>query len=451
MKQFVAAVLLFSLSAAFLPTTSHAQARPRRVGSGSTTKTAPPTVVAAPSTTNSAPTRPPKLGGVTTPNSGAVVKVPPAPAAKDVGEEVGDDEIVRVNTSLVTIPVSVMDRDGRFLPDVRQSEFRVWEDGVEQRVAYFATVEKPFTVALVLDTSGSARYRLEDIQDAAIAFVNQLRPDDRVLVVAFDDSINVLAEATSDRARLRDAIRRTRTGEGTRLYDAVDFVINQRLNHVDGRKAVVLFTDGVDTTSKRASYEGNVRDAEELDALIYPVEYDTYSDANAGVMGGGGGGGGTINFPTSVSDILTDILIGSTRGGRGGRRGGGGGIGRGGGSTNCTGCTREEYERGDAYLRQMSDATGGRLYRADSTRNLAQAFSLIAEELRRQYSLGYYPQQTASAGQRRRIKVRVTRPNLVVRARDSYIFNPPGSATTQAQTDATRTRPVLQGTPLARY
>ena len=454
MKQFVAAVLLFSLSVASLPTTGHAQARPRRVGgSGSTTTTALPTIIAAPSTTNSAPTRPPKLGGVTTPNSGAIVKAPPAPAAKDAGEEVGDDEIVRVNTSLVTIPVSVMDRDGRFLPDVRQSEFRVWEDGVEQRVAYFATVEKPFTVALVLDTSGSARYRLEDIQDAAIAFVNQLRPDDRVLVVAFDDSINVLAEATSDHARLRDAIRRTRTGEGTRLYDAVDFVINQRLIHVDGRKAVVLFTDGVDTTSKRASYEGNVRDAEELDALIYPVEYDTYSDANAGTMGGGSGGGGTIDFPTSVIGILSDIMIGGTRGGRGGRRGGGGGggIGRGGGTTNCTGCTREEYERGDAYLRQMSDATGGRLYRADSTRNLAQAFSLIAEELRRQYSLGYYPQQTASAGQRRRIKVRVTRPNLVVRARDSYIFNPPGGATTQAQTDATRAKPVLQGTPLARY
>src|SRR6185436_16425442 len=96
------------------------------------------------------------------------------------------------------------------------------------------------------------------------------------------------SDFTSDRGRLRGAIRQTRPGDGTKLYDAVDLVMNQQLSRVSGRKAIVLFTDGVFTTSRHASYSSNLRDAEELDALVYPVQYDTYSD----MAGGGGGGGG---------------------------------------------------------------------------------------------------------------------------------------------------------------
>jgi VWFA-related protein len=92
----------------------------------------------------------------------------------------------------------------------------------------------------------------------------------------------------------------------------------------------------------------------------------------------------------------------------------------------------------------MANVTGGRLYRADSTRNLAESFALIAEELRKQYSLGYYPKTQAQAGQRRHIKVRVLRPGLVVQARDSYLYNPNGPPP-PADTNAARTKPVLQG------
>src|SRR5207249_10982517 len=126
------------------------------------------------------------------------------------------------------------------------------------------------------------------------------------------------------------------------------------LNRIEGRKAVVLFTDGVDTTSKRATYESTLGDAEELDALIYPVEYDTYS--NLGIWGPGGGGGGYPGGGRSSGGILGDILGGIIFGGGGGggypgggypgRRGGRGGYPGGGGS----GTSREEYERGDAYL-----------------------------------------------------------------------------------------------------
>jgi VWFA-related protein len=264
----------------------------------------------------------------------------------------------------------------------------------------------------------------------------------------------VLAEATNDRNTLRNAIRRTRTGDGTRLYDAIDLVINQRFNRIDGRKAIVVFTDGVDTTSKRASYESTVRDAEELDALIYPVQYDTYGDMQ-GAGGGGGGGGGSWPYPgrrsgNSPMDILIDILGGGRVGGggpggiiigRGGRRGGGGG----------TGTTSNEYARADAYLRDLASKTGARGYRADSVRNISQAFALIAEELRRQYSLGYYPKATAQAGQRRQIRVRVNQPGLVVRARDSYISSAATGGTAAQggpqQQQQTPQRPELRRRP----
>ncbi len=193
----------------------------------------------------------------------------------EVSEEVDEDEVVRVNASLVTVPVSVLDRDGRFISGLRQEDFRILEDGVEQRIAYFATVEQPFTVALVIDTSGSTRFKLEDIQDAAIAFLDQLRPADRVIVVSFDEQVRVLSEATNDRNQLREAIRRTHTGGGTRLYDAVDLVINDQLRRIQGRKAIVLFTDGVDSSSRQASFESTLEEAVELDAMIYPIQYDT--------------------------------------------------------------------------------------------------------------------------------------------------------------------------------
>jgi VWFA-related protein len=343
-------------------------------------------------------------------------------------EEVDAGDVIRVNTTLVTLPVSVTDRDGKYIPNLRKENFRLWEDGVEQDVAFFASVDKPFSLVLMLDTSGSTRFRLEEIQDAAITFVNQLRPDDRVMVVSFDDDVNVLTEFTNDRYRLRDAIRRTNTGNGTKLYDAVDFVMNQRLNNVAGRKAIVLFTDGVDTTSRQASYASNVRDAEELDALIYPVQYDTYMDQ----AGGGSSWPGSGRWPNSNADILGQILGGVF--GKGGGRGSGSGGG--------VGNSKREYDLANRYLRELADRTGARGYQADSTQNLASAFANIAEELRRQYSLGYYPKTAAQAGQRRQIKVRVNQPNLAVRTRDSYVFNPSGIIS--ADTATRRSAPVLQ-------
>lgn len=446
MRKFAALLTLLSLLVIFL-SPINAQTRARRVGQTAGSGTSLPDNSSRPqadTTDRDAAGRPPTLGGAIGSNR---TRNTPTSASNDP-TEVDENEVVRVNTSLVTIPVSVMDKAGKYVPSLRQSEFRIWEEGVEQQIAYFATVEMPFTVALVIDTSGSTRYRLTEIQDAALAFVNQLRPEDRVLVVSFDDQVRVLSEATNDRARLRDAIRRVRAGEGTKLYDAVDFIINERFNRIDGRKAILLFTDGVDTSSRRASYESNARDAEELDALIYPVQYDTYDSRAASQNGGVWGGGGSRRRSGGIAGILGDILAGGTVSiGGGGGRGGGG---RGGG--NCTGCTREEYERGNAYLHDLARLTGARLYRAETTNDIAGAFSLVAEELRRQYSIGYYPKQQGQAGQRRNIKVRVLRPDLAVRARDSYIYNPSGVKTNQTTAQGTdrqqRSQPVLRRSPL---
>jgi Ca-activated chloride channel homolog len=441
MRKYAYVLMLLSLFCIAV-LSAGAQTRPRRVGQTASQPSLPSTPAPRTSNTTNAPVTPatqarhqPVLGGANGSNNQPGRTQTSAPAQND-SEEVGEGDVVRVNTTLVTIPVSVMDRNGRYVPNLRKEDFRIYEDGAEQQVAYFASVEKPFTVVLMIDTSGSTRFRLEEIQDAAIAFVNQLRPDDRVSVVSFDDQVRVLAEATNDRYTLRNAIRQTRTGDGTRLYDAVDMVINQQLSRVSGRKAIVLFTDGVDTTSKHATYQSTVRAAEELDALVYPVQYDTYDDAQGG---GGQTWPGSSRMPPLRLPSIFDIIIGGTiRSGGGGGRGGGG---RGGG-TGGAGSSRDEYMRASAYLRDMSEKTGARLYRADSVQNLEQSFALVAEELRRQYSLGYYPSMAAQVGQRRQIRVRVNRPELAVRARDSYVVGSQTNATAQDNRQA----PVLRRT-----
>ncbi|HWW74471.1 MAG TPA: VWA domain-containing protein [Pyrinomonadaceae bacterium] len=322
--------------------------------------------------------------------------------SKDEGEpssggepELVEGEVVRVDTSLVTIPVSVRDRQGRYAPDLRREDFRVFEDGVEQRVAYFATVDQPFTVALVLDTSGSTEFSIGDMQRAASAFVEQLKPADRVTVISFDDRIDVLCQPTSDRAELNRAIRRARGGGGTRLYDAVESVLRKTLAPIPGRKAVVLLTDGVDTTSRHASYNSSLRLAEESDALVYPVSYGGFR-GNPGVLG---------QPPQTGIKLPGGIILGNPR-----TTGGMGGT------------TAGDYERGDAYLNQLAMRTGGRMYRGNSFVNISQAFAWVAEELRRQYSLGYYPKSAGKNGERRQIKVQVAQPDLVVQSRDSYVY-----------------------------
>lgn len=310
--------------------------------------------------------------------------LPPQPAA--------EDDVVRVNTTFVTLPVSVMDRQGRFIPDLKQDQFHLFEDGVEQQIAYFDSAEKPFTVALLLDISDSTKDKLEAIQDAALAFIDQLRPVDRVFIVAFDQRINVLCKPTNDRAVLNSAVHRVQTGGGTSLYSALDLVVKQHLNHIRGRKAIVLLTDGVDTTSKFDTFESTLNSIRELDSLIYPIQYNTAADLLKGQAqtieaGGRFGGGGVV---TAKDERLAVA-----------------------------------YERATRHLNSLADNTGGRFFNADNLKNLRERFASVAAELREQYSLGYYPARQGTERSKRELKVRVTVPNVAVRSRRSYIYKPP--------------------------
>jgi VWFA-related protein len=190
------------------------------------------------------------------------------------------------------------------------------------------------------------------------------------------------------------------------LYDAVDLTIKERLDKIKGRKAIVLFTDGVDTSSRLATYQSTLREAEELDALIYPIQYDT-TDYLRAVQGVGGGTvvvTTTTRGPFGISRQQTYTLPAN------------------GGNAPLPGATKEDYDRADQYLHALADKSGGRLYEANDTTQLADAFTRIAEELRRQYSLGYYPKtDTPDSNSRRQIHVKVRQPNLAVRARDSYM------------------------------
>lgn len=321
----------------------------------------------------------------------------------DPNGETVEGDVIRFDTALVTVPVTVMDRSGRYVPLLRKEQFRLAENGVDQKIAYFATSDAPFSVVLLIDTSGSTQMRLEDIQDAAMKFVDKLKPTDSVMVMSFDDQIRVQCKATTDRDVIEKAIHRTHTGGGTRLYDAVDDILRKELQTIPGRRAVVLFTDGVDTTSHRASYDSTIRLAEESDAPIYSVDYDT--SGNGGGIGRGTWGHGTIfGLPMPGPGIPGSTIPGTSPG---------------------------EYRRAVEYLHALSNSTGGRFYSGDSMFGIAQAFTWIAEELGRQYSLGYYPSTPGKDGERRQIKVRTTESDLVVKSRDSYIYSDKSKKFTQ--------------------
>ncbi|HEY0348040.1 MAG TPA: VWA domain-containing protein, partial [Pyrinomonadaceae bacterium] len=320
-------------------------------------------------------------------------------------EEVSEGDVVRVETSLVTVPVSVLDRQGRFISNLQRDDFRIFENGIEQSLAYFEPAEKPFTVALLLDTSASTHFHLAEIKEAAIAFAKQLRPQDRVLIVSFNDEVLLLTEVTNDLNIIETVIEENaNTGSSTRLYDAVDLTIKERLNKIKGRKAIVLFTDGVDTSSQQASYQSTLGEVQELDALIYPIQYDT-SDYLRAMQNAGSVTVTTTRrgiFGTTTQQQTYNVPANN--------------------GVALPGTTKADYDRADRYLHGLADETGGRLYQANDTTQLADAFTRISEELRRQYSLGYYPKtEGAGSSERRQIKVKVRQPNLAVRARDGYV------------------------------
>ena len=309
---------------------------------------------------------------------------------------VPQEDIIRVETSLVTLPVKVNDHHGRVVHGLSRDQFRVFENGIEQEVSFFEApsdptrVEqtKPLNVALMLDASDSTEFKLEKIQSAALAFVDSLRAGDRVLVVSFDREVRLLTDLTTDRDKVRQAIGTIKSGGGTSLYKALTQVVNRSFARLAGPKVVVLLTDGVDTTSKTATFDNTLRACEMSDAVIYPIQYDTYADFsdNPSRETYKVGALATIAHVTSNGESVS-----------------------------------EAYKRATRYLRLLADKTAGHFQYAQSAKSLARAFEIIAQQLRQQYLIGYYPKDKTST--KRKIEVKVAAPNTTVQTRTSYLYH----------------------------
>ena len=284
--------------------------------------------------------------------------------------EVGEGEVLRITARLVSVPISVIDRQGKYVVDLQQKDFRIYEDGVEQPITYFSNLDQPFSVVLLMDTSGSTASFLGQIKGAAKSFVEQLRPVDTVRPVYFHGEIKPLTPTSiSDHILLSAAIDQMSSGPmdlGTRLFDAVDFALSA-LKPVTGRKAVILFTDGENTWGK-ATKKSTLHDAEESDTVIYTLQYGTAPPQK---------------YPFLGASVLRN-----------------------------------------KYLQQLAERTGGRYFMAADVNAINKSFAEVAEELRRQYVLGYHPNETAQRGLERKIKVKVHREHVAVRARRSYTYNP---------------------------
>lgn len=393
-------------------------------------------------------------------------------------QEPEEVEILKTDTDLVTVPVIATDIGGLYVTDLRKEEFTISEDGVTQEIAFFGKVAAPFHVVLMLDTSSSTQDKLKQIQQAAAAFVEELQPADRVKVISFDDQVKDWNDFTNNRELLKNAINRTKSGQGTKVYDAMELALNS-IRRIRGRKAIVLFSDGMDWHSDRASFDGTLRWLDEEGVIIYPIRYDTRATTErlareqasestpqlptidvvrrppSGTTPPTFPGGDPI--PTTGSERRTgplglplpeDIMRRRREDERNRdrrptnddprlppdvdprNRPAPGPLP---GPTTTRGRRDETsddsisrmldlaYLTADSYLQKLAEKSGGRLLRADTLASLPEAFSQIAAELRTQYMLGYYPTNKERDARYRQIKVATARKNVSIRSRPGYL------------------------------
>ena len=378
-------------------------------------------------------------------------------------------ETLKIDTNLVTVPVIASARSGSYISDLRKEEFSLSEDGIAQQIAFLATVNAPFHLILLLDTSASTEEKIGQIQRAAISFVEQLSSADRVKVISFDNELRDLSEFTSDKAILRGAIQSTRSGAGTRLYDAVQLSLDA-LRPINQRKAIVIFTDGCDWHSESASFDATIRALDESGVIVYPIRFDTRAETERIARQQQGDRGG-VPLPTSsvirqppagttpptfpsdetvptggqprrnslpipeilnrrrnpnppqnpTTDPFPDGSGRDTRSRNPGPPDTGTRTPGGGSRDDSIGPMLDQlYLMADSYLKELADRSGGRVYRADTVGVLPQAFAAIAAELRTQYLLGYYPTNRVHDGGYRKIQVKTSRKDIAVRARPGY-------------------------------
>lgn len=327
-------------------------------------------------------------------------------------EEVGEDDVVRVDTQLIPVPVVVRDREGRPVTGLTASDFQIYEDSRPQRVATFATSDAPFEVALLLDTSGSTRSEVALIRRAANAFIESLRPGDAVAVLSFNTAeagqekfaaVEVQSYLTDDRQALRGAIENVGASSGTPYYDALlrvatDIFRDPPKAELRGRRALVALTDGVDSTSEAEFAEAR----EQLlgaGILAYFVQVDTEGYVEERLLRDCQDDG---RLALSHAQLERYRCRFNPRADR---------------ADYADFCRLGPFERMEINralyrlarqeMSHLARATGGKTFDAPDLSAARAAFAEVAAEIGKQYSLGYYSTNKARDGRFRQIRVEV--------------------------------------------
>jgi Ca-activated chloride channel family protein len=303
-----------------------------------------------------------------------------------------DEDAIKLEATLVQVPVTVTNTRGAYVTNLSAKDFALYEDGVKQGIEFFKPVEEPFSVALLVDSSNSTADQLQEIRDSVAAFLDNMRANDRAMIIEFNDSVGTICELTNDKTRLRQSLSEIKGGEFTQVYEAVYTAVWEKFENVEGRKAVILFSDGIDTASYEIKEEDTLDAVVEMeDVIIYPIRYGTKPDVLKKLA---------RRYKPNFNEQLDDARS----------------------------CVPEAdrlkldqaYRKADAYLQQLAESSGGVTEYADRLSDLKGALQRIANELRQQYLLGYYPSNTRRTRQARRINVEIPQGGFRVRARPAY-------------------------------
>ena len=355
-------------------------------------------------------------------------------ARPDKQEPQDQKDTVKISTNLVTVPVIVTDRFGRFITGLQRGDFTIREEGTPQKIEDFSSTEAPFNVALLIDTSRSTHNKLGAIRKAAETFIKQLQPNDRVMIVSFDEQVNFVTDFTNNRNELERAVKSLKSSYLTRLYDAIHLTINEKMKTLPGRKAIVVLTDGVDRSSKLATFESSLDLVASQGIITYAIQYETRNDGapanrplflprfgNSFVSHSNVKQQGQqpqqpreepkplINIPRPTTTIMgTDGI--SNPGSRPSTRV----------NAQAQQPIRDPYLVAAGYLQTLAGQTGALYLRAENIENSTYAFQIIAIELRNQYTLTYISTNEQRDGNYRTIAVGVRNPELIARGRKIY-------------------------------
>ncbi len=340
-----------------------------------------------------------------------------------VGVSAQDDEVIRVDTELVEVPLSVTDGAGRPVLSVKQGDISIFEDGRKQEIAVFSATTAPFEVALLLDTSGSTRNELQVIRRAAQHFIDSLRPGDRVAIIAFRSDVvdnrseavpEVLTRLTGDRNTLRDALSRVSTSNGTPYYDGLikvteDVFREPASGDFRGRRALVALTDGVDSTSISGFDEAREL-LEETGAAAYFINVNTREFFENNLLGDCEG---AMRFSQAqIRRYYAKLPSGVERTSDFCKLG----------DFERLAISKQLYAMAENEMTLLSQRLGGRVFPAADLSEARGAFRQVAEEIGTKYTIGYYSLNDARDGKFRAIKVDIKGlpKGAQIRAREGY-------------------------------